>query len=413
MRVIITTWGTLGDVDPMAAIGSALQARGAEVVVYTNPHFVERVEQKGLEARGFGASWSPDVFAQGTHLSHPHLGPLRVWNELYAPRFLPLYREIEAELKRTRVDLVLNHLWCFGGHFAGQAAGVATGFVSLAPISWFSSENPGYLGPQRAPYWLRRWSLKGPMRWVARAFFGRSLQSAFQEVGLSLSRDAFFSSVASCACNVGLWSPAWRADASDDPPNAWTYGFPRGSSLLAPLAPEIESFLAQGEAPVVMGLGSALPMLAPDLYREVWQACSRLGQRAILVGGPADLVGSNERELLVVPYAPYRSLFARAKVLIHHGGINSLAESLETGLPSVIIPFANDQFDNAYRTEDLGAAVVLPRPKANAKRIHQVLSRALTDRALQAKAHALGEAIRAQPCGIERVAEAIMAKTWR
>ncbi len=413
MRVILTTWGTLGDVEPMAAMGRALQTRGAEVVIYTNPYFVERLTQKGLTVRGFGEPWSPDIFSEGMYLTHPHLGPIRVWKELFAPRFLPLYRAMEQELRSHRAELVLNHMWCFGGHFAAQAAGVATGFVSLAPISWLSSENPGYLGAQRAPYWFRRWSLKGPIRWLVRGILGRSLRSSFRDVGLSLSSDAYFSSASSCVCNIGLWSSAWRADAADDPANAWVYGFPRGVEPMASLSPEIETFLAEGEAPVVMGLGSALPMLAPSLYRDVWAACRALGQRAILVGGPPDLADAKERSLLVVPFAPYRSLFPRAKVLIHHGGINTLGESLGTGLPSVIIPFVNDQFDNAYRTEDLGAAVVLPQPKADAKRIKQALSRALEDRTLQAKAKAVGEAIRAEPCGIERVADAIMAGRWR
>ncbi|MCB9639654.1 MAG: glycosyltransferase family 1 protein [Myxococcales bacterium] len=409
MRIVLTTWGTSGDLEPFLAIAAALKARGAEVVIFTNPYFAEQVERKGIEVKTFGASWSPVGMAQNAHLAHPHFGPVRVWQELYAPRMLPLFEEVSSYLKEHEVDLVLNHLWCFGGHYAARQAGVPTGFVTLAPVAWFSADEPSYVGPLRAARWFRSFSMRYLIRNTIRAVFGRSLQQIFAQVGIPLSKEAFLSASLDCACNIGLWSPAWRGEVGDDPPNAWIYGFPLGTGAVPALDEKIETFLQQGDAPVVMGLGSALPTMAPELYVEALKACRALKQRVILVGAPDGLVGSGSKDALVVPYAPYRALFPRAKVLIHHGGIGTLAEALATGKPSVILPFANDQYDNAFYSQDLGVAVAVPRIKVNATRMLGALRRCLEDRELRAKAQALGLALQAETCGAERVAEAIMA----
>ena len=57
-------------------------------------------------------------------------------------------------------------------------------------------------------------------------------------------------------------------------------------------------------------------------------------------------------------YAPYSTVFPRAAVNIHHGGIGTSAQALRAGLPQLVRPQAYDQFDNARRLIDLGVAPV-------------------------------------------------------
>ena len=49
-----------------------------------------------------------------------------------------------------------------------------------------------------------------------------------------------------------------------------------------------------------------------------------------------------------------------ADVAIHHGGNNSVQESLAAGVHQLVLPMSTDQFANAADLERTGAAVVAP-----------------------------------------------------
>ncbi|MFM9108664.1 MAG: glycosyltransferase [Chloroflexota bacterium] len=55
------------------------------------------------------------------------------------------------------------------------------------------------------------------------------------------------------------------------------------------------------------------------------------------------------RGLIATPYAPLSALLPRARAVIHQGGIGTLAQAMRSGQPSLIVPFAHDQPDNAAR----------------------------------------------------------------
>jgi UDP:flavonoid glycosyltransferase YjiC (YdhE family) len=55
-----------------------------------------------------------------------------------------------------------------------------------------------------------------------------------------------------------------------------------------------------------------------------------------------------------------------ADLIVHHGGNNSVQESLAAGVRQVVLPFSTDQFSNAADLERIGAADVLPPNEASA-----------------------------------------------
>src|SRR5262249_61288437 len=111
--------------------------------------------------------------------------------------------------------------------------------------------------------------------------------------------------------------------------------------------------LAAGDAPVIAGFGSAASLHAAERYRTVADACRQLGRRCLLIGSSADAV-TRSPNLMAVPSAPYVRTFPAAAVIVHHGGFGTCAEALRAGRPSLVTPFAFDQFDSAARVEDAG-----------------------------------------------------------
>lgn len=58
--------------------------------------------------------------------------------------------------------------------------------------------------------------------------------------------------------------------------------------------------------------------------------------------------------ILAVESIPHTWLFERVSLVCHHGGAGTTAAGFRAGVPSVIIPFSNDQFAWAHRAYDLG-----------------------------------------------------------
>ena len=96
-------------------------------------------------------------------------------------------------------------------------------------------------------------------------------------------------------------------------------------------------------------------------------------------------------------------MFARAAAIVHQGGIGTTAQALASGHPSLVVPFAHDQFDNAERVARLGVGRALYRSKYNAKTAESVLGKLLGDKSIAEAAKQIGgpasERKRCRCCG--------------
>ena len=74
---------------------------------------------------------------------------------------------------------------------------------------------------------------------------------------------------------------------------------------------------------------------------------------------------------------PDRDLF------IHHGGNNSFCEALFFGLPSLVIPYAWDDHDNALRADQTGVGHRVLRADLGESSIHDMLHNLLNDQGMK------------------------------
>lgn len=408
-RFVFAAHGTWGDVGPLVSVALALVARGAQVIFISTPYFEEGLRRRGLkQVRIVGTWWDPQEALSDPRLRHPLKAPAYIWREVFEPLLLPMWDEVSRALEELGGGVVVLHPWCIGAQLAAQEARLAWCMVALAPITWFSAEDVPVTGPWRAPKLLAKPLMRWPVRGLMRRVLGGDIAKTVRARGGQPLADPFFGATHEAALNLAFWPALFRAPAADDPPRVKLCGFFGSASEEPALDGALEAFLADGEPPVIMGLGSALPALAGELYTRVEQVCLALGLRVVLVGAPeaAPRPGS-----LRVAWAPYSALFKRARLLVHHGGVGSVAEALRAGRPQLIIPFGADQYDNAARlSEVLAVGVVLPEPMASLGAIEASL-RALLDRErdLLARAQQLAEQLRAQPDGAAEAASALLA----
>lgn len=408
-RFILASYGTVGDVDPMLAISRALSDFGDDVVFFGNPFFEDRYRRAGVDYVLAGPKLNPDILLEDPRFTHPSRGIFNIFNLLYLPMVKILAEAIIGELAKRPADMIITHMWSFGGAMAAEKSGLPYAVVSMAPATWYSATDPSLIGPFEPPRWLRGWLERYPIRLLINRTFSKSLGDSAASLGLPKKNRRFYSIQENSCLNIGLWSPQLRGAAPDDYTQNMICGFPNQWQIRESptLSDEIEAFLDAGKAPVVLGLGSALPRFVPEVYKLTWEACRLLDQRAIFVGAIEGFVNNLSKDLLVIPYAPYSALFSRASVVMHHGGIGSLAEALCAGRPQVVIPCGADQYDNAERAEILGVARKIKRKIINKQRLVWSIRECLSDSHIQSRALEIADIVKAESDGAAVAAQAV------
>lgn len=399
MRVVLATFGTAGDVSPFIQLGRELTARGHAVELVTDVAHRTSVEAAGLTARTPIRRYDPVALTQDPGYAHPAFGPYRLWRDLFLPLVPELYAAVRASLE-TPADVVLVHPWCFGALYAAEASRVPAASVAMAPLTWWSAEDPGLYSHLRPPAFLHKALLRGPVRWLLNGLFGAGLARERAALGLPPTRAPFFALGRDVEASYGLWPTALRGPVADDPRSPTFCGFLQGPAGGA-LPDALEHFLAAGPPPVVVGVGSLLPAMAHEVYAAARAVTASLGLRAVLVGAAPSLSGPDAH---VVAHVPYARLFHRARAVVHHAGAGTLAEALRGGRPQVLVPFGNDQHDNAWRVERLGLGRAVPRVRLTEGRLREALTWALLP-AVEAQARAFAAQLAAQRDGAAVLAD--------
>ncbi len=146
-----------------------------------------------------------------------------------------------------------------------------------------------------------------------------------------------------------------------------------------------------------------------SIFRIIADACAGLdAQLLISLGGGLDpaRLGQLPGDPLVVRFAPQLEILKRAALVITHGGVNTVLESLAEGVPMVAVPLGNDQPGVAARLKARGAGLVIPRRRLNAARLRKAAMLVLQDASYRKAAQGLQKAIE-QLGGQERAADLI------
>lgn len=407
MRIVFSTYGTFGDVNPLIALSQELKRRGHQPVLAIPAMFRPKVEPLGIGFIPVRPEQDPSdtrLIAMIYDIKHGTETGLR---RFLFPSLRESYQDLLAAVEADGgADLLVTGELAYAGPLVAEKTGIPWASYVLAPFSFFSGYDPPVLPPYPT---LAKLQEGVPALGHVVARFARLVTRKWpepvyelrRELGMARGANPIFNAKHSNSQVLALYSRVMGEPQPDWPPAVKITGFAfyDGTGSESVLPPELEAFLEKGPAPLVFTLGSAAVMHAGDFYEQSAEAAEILGQRAVL------LIGADDRNLpkrklpdtiCVARYAPYSQIFPRASVVIHQAGIGTTAQALRAGRPMLVMPYSHDQPDNARRVRKLGVAGVLGRKQYKAKAAAQLIAQLLGDEGYRVRAAAVAVKVAAE-----------------
>jgi len=162
-RILLTTWGSYGDVFPYLALAIRLKALGHSPELATCAFYREMIEAAGIDFRPM----SPDVDPRDSALIARVMDPARGSEVIVRELIVPHLREAFSQLQDAArdADLIVTHPVAFAAPLVARAMKRRWLSCVLAPSSMFSLTDFPVLPPYAA---LLRVVRSTP--WTARAF---------------------------------------------------------------------------------------------------------------------------------------------------------------------------------------------------------------------------------------------------
>ena len=402
-RIILTTLGSSGDVHPYLGLALGLAARGHDPVLATSEYYRRKVEQAGITFRAVRPDIDPGDAELVAKIMDPVRGSEFIVRELAMAHLRETYEDLRAAADGA--DAIVTHPLTFAGRVVAEERGLAWISSVLAPMSFFSAHDLPVFAAAPAAHAARHLGLGATrsiirMAKLAARHWGDPVRELRAEVGLPPADDPVFEGQHSPALVLAMFSRVLAAPQPDWPPATCITGnvFHDGASDDAP-GDALARFLDEGPAPLVFTLGTSAVGAAGRFYEESAAATRELGMRAVLLVGndPRNRIpGPASADILSCAYAPYSTLFPRAAAIVHQGGIGTTAQALRAGKPTIVVPYAHDQPDNAFRVESLRVSKTIYPKHYRAPRVARALRELLEDPAIARNAGDVAGRVRAE-----------------
>jgi vancomycin aglycone glucosyltransferase len=315
MRVLLSTIGSRGDVQPLVALALQLRTLGQEVRLCVPPDFHDWVDGLGIPVAPIG----PDVRKAKASSSPPPPGPLSPERrrQLADATVATQFEKIAGAVQGCDVLVAATALQVAARSVA-EMMGIPYVFAAYCPTVLPSPHHappplPASLGRTPAPPTADNRELWARDAERFNDLFGTALNSHRASMGLTPVGDAH--------SHIFTDRPWLAADPTlaPWPDPADPHVFQTGAWVLPderPLSRELETFLETGEPPVYFGFGSM--RVAQDLSQVLIQAARALGRRAILSRGWADLsLVDNGPDCLAIGEVNQQALFKRVAAVVH------------------------------------------------------------------------------------------------
>jgi sterol 3beta-glucosyltransferase len=354
MKFTVVTYGTEGDTRPLAALCRALMNAGHDAHLLADGATLSSATTLGVPSSALSGDIKKALMpGEGPSSAMRRRGGFNSTAKALAN----IVNTHTAAWMREVVDategceaIIVSGLAAFVGLSVAEYRGIkaiGAGFIPITPTTDFPS-------PFLPPGWVPRWFNRG-----SHGFVNGLLWRAFRN-----ATNAARTAVCGLPPRRQVWSdhpmlygvsPTILPRPSDWPDNTLACGQWNVTNAEWMPPAGLERFLAAGEPPIYIGFGS---MAGLDRYRLMEALAAAVAGRRVLLYPGWSRVDTSEppKDFFVVGETPHDWLFPHMSMIVHHGGSGTTHSAVRAGVPSVVVPFAGDQFFWADRLEKLGIA---------------------------------------------------------
>ena len=387
MIITILAAGSRGDTQPYIALGVELQKVGYSVRFATFEVFEPLIKSYGLDFHPIKGDITRIASKENSKGSIKADNPFKLilsFNKLKSYAF-----EIQIDLFNAcqGSDAILYHPGMAIGYYAGQYLKIPSILASPFPMTP-TKEYPALIFYDkvrlgRQSNWVTH-KIFEKIMWFAsgspvKQFWKQEFGHAPENFTNPIPKQNTITSPTLTSCsnfvfprprdwpefvyNTGYWfldeEPDWK------PPS------------------ELLDFLNKGKSPIYVGFGSVGdPAQAQHTTELIIKALQLSGQRGVLATGWSGIsrIDNIPEDFFILDSVPHAWLFPRMAAVVHHGGAGTTAAGLRAGVPSIVIPVANDQFAWGRRVFELGVgSEPLPMKKLTAEKLSRTILYALSD----------------------------------
>lgn len=347
MKIVLATFGSRGDVQPMLALSLALKSEGHKVLLAGPPEKADWAKQLGCPFHPFGRNITS--FLDSLKDAHSFHSGIHFFNYMRS--------EISVQFKAlpeiiAGADLVVGASLAIALPTVAESMGIPYRYVAFTPQIIPSSYHPFVVFKyQKFPRCYNR------MTWRAIRLFDKFnltwvINRKRRLLGLEPIQDAWHNILGQ---RVIVASDTEVAKVAPDVELDFIQTGYMHLNQSDQHVPDLEAFLEAGQPPVYAGFGS---MPVQDQARNVpmiVDAARKAGQRVVIGkfwDEPSEYSGSDD--VFFISKYPHLKLFPRMAAVIHHGGAGTTASSAISGVPQLIIPHVLDQYYWGHQVYESG-----------------------------------------------------------
>lgn len=391
MKIGIQTWGSNGDIRPMLALADGLNKAGHAVTLVVssidNRSYQEICELLGIIYRQVPEHIDFDMqdFAQRSFRMHPLQWLRALLDEAFFPYEQAVYQAAQQLVADN--DYVIGHHFLYPLKLAALRQQKPFFSVTLCHAAIPNPTAPPLSFPDLG-HLINKLSWK-LLDLAFNLALKKPLSRLWRQTGETPPAHMLTELLTSQQLNLVAVDPLFCPSFEQWETNHQICGFLNLTEDAQQWAipDQLSEFLANGPAPVYMTFGS-LQQAVPDWSMALFlEAVALAGCRAIIQTSSEDYPADSQLDqVYFIGRHPHQPLFKNCAAIVHHGGAGTTHAATQSGCPSIIVPFMDEQLFWARQLQKLGlAGAPLSAKTIDAPSLAQAIQTVLTTQSMKEK----------------------------
>src|SRR5690606_35199609 len=139
-KIVLATFGSLGDVNPKTALALELKRRGHTPVIAAMEFYRDAITSLGVDFMPMRPHLDPMDRELAAQMMDPKTGSRKIIGDVIMANLRPAFDDLKAATRDA--DLLITGEMAYVADALTELTGIKWSSTSLTPISFFSAEDP-------------------------------------------------------------------------------------------------------------------------------------------------------------------------------------------------------------------------------------------------------------------------------